>query len=257
MKSFLSWMGGKSRLVKTIVPLIPEHECYCEVFAGASWVLFGKQQSEVEIINDLNVELVTLYRVIRYHLEEFVRHLKWVLVARDEYDKFIAAEPDSLTDIQRAVRFYYIARTSYGARIGRNPSFSISTSRPSNFNLLRIEEDLSAAHIRLARVYIENRPYQKFIERFDKPGVFMYIDPPYWGCEDYYGDGMFSRSDFEALRGTLQNAQCKWMMSINDVPEIREMFSGFKRQEVRLDYSVGVRQGEKRKQVGELLIMNY
>lgn len=112
--------------------------------------MFGKEPGEVEIINDLNTELVTLYRVIRYHLEEFVRHLKWLLVARDEYEKFLRAEPESLTDIQRAVRFYYLARTSYGVRINRNPTFSIGTSRASNFNLLRIEEDLSAAHIRLA-----------------------------------------------------------------------------------------------------------
>lgn len=80
-KSPLSWMGGKSRLAKTIIPLIPEHHCYCEVFAGAAWILFKKEPSQVEIINDLNSDLVTLYRVIRYHLEEFVKHLKWLLVA--------------------------------------------------------------------------------------------------------------------------------------------------------------------------------
>ena len=257
MKSFLSWMGGKSRLVKTIVPLIPQHDCYCEVFAGASWVLFGKEPSKVEIINDLNVELSTLYRVIRYHLEEFVRHLKWLLIARDEHDRFLRAVPDSLTDIQRAVRFYYLARTSYGSRINRNPSFSISTSRASNLNLLRIEQDLSAAHLRLSRVYIENKPYQEFIRRYDKSDVFMYIDPPYWGREDYYGDGMFRRNDFTNLRSLLSDTQCKWMLSINDVPEIREMFEEFNSLEVAVDYSMNARSGEKRKQSGELLIMNY
>jgi DNA adenine methylase len=250
-------MGGKSRLAKTIIPLIPEHHCYCEVFAGAAWILFSKPPSDVEIINDLNVELVTLYKVVRHHLEEFVKHLKWLLVARDEYDSFMKSAPETLTDIQRAVRFYYIARTSYGARVGHNPSFSVSTNRPSNFNLLRIEEDLSAAHIRLARVFVENRPYQQFVERFDKDGVFMYVDPPYFGCEDYYGKDMFSRSDFLTLRDMLGEAKSKWMLSINDVPEMRKVFDGFNIKPVRLDYSVGVRKGEKRKSNGELLIMNY
>jgi DNA adenine methylase len=256
-KSPLAWMGGKSRLAKTITPLIPQHHCYCEVFAGAAWILFKKTPSEVEILNDLNTDLVTLYRVIRYHLEEFVRHLKWLLVARDEYETFLLAEPETLTDIQRAVRFFYIARTSYGSRIGKNPAFSISTSRASNFNLLRVEQDLSDAHLRLARVYIENRPYQQFIERFDRDDVFMYVDPPYWGCEDYYGENMFSREDFASLHELLSAAKCKWMLSINDVPEIRQMFDGYNIREVALDYSVGVRPGEKRKRVGELVIMNY
>ncbi len=190
-KSFLSWVGGKSQLAPTIIKLMPPHRCYCEVFAGASWVLFRKDESKVEIINDLNVELVTLYRVVRHHLEEFVRCLKWLLVARDEFDVFMHAEPDSLTDIQRSVRFYYLVRTGFGSRVNTH-HLSFSTQRAPGFNLLRIEEDLSAAHLRLSRVQIERKPYQDFIRRYDKgEDVFFYLDPPYHGCEDYYGKGMF------------------------------------------------------------------
>lgn len=76
MKSFLSYLGGKSLLAGKIVKRIPEHTCYCEVFAGAAWLLFKKEESEVEILNDINTELVTLYRVIKHHLEEFIRYLK-------------------------------------------------------------------------------------------------------------------------------------------------------------------------------------
>ncbi len=73
MRSFLSYRGGKSLLASKIIKKIPEHTCYCEVFAGAAWLLFGKEESKVEIINDINKDLVTLYRVIKNHLEEFVR----------------------------------------------------------------------------------------------------------------------------------------------------------------------------------------
>ena len=118
-KSFLAWIGGKSQLTDKIIPLMPEHHCYCEVFAGAAWLLFRKQPSKVEIINDINSDLVTLYRVVQNHLEEFIRYLKWLLVARDEFDRFMMQEVSTLTDIQRAVRFYYIAKTGYGARIVR------------------------------------------------------------------------------------------------------------------------------------------
>ena len=76
MRSFLSYYGGKSLLARKIIPKIPEHTCYCEVFAGAAWLLFKKEESQVEIINDINKDLVTLYRVIKHHLEEFIRYLK-------------------------------------------------------------------------------------------------------------------------------------------------------------------------------------
>ncbi len=82
MKSFLSYLGGKSLLTGKIMPLIPAHVCYCEVFAGAAWLLFKKEESEVEILNDINSDLVTLYRVIKNHLDEFIRYLRWILISR-------------------------------------------------------------------------------------------------------------------------------------------------------------------------------
>jgi len=65
MNSFLGYLGGKSILSRKIIPLIPPHICYCEVFAGAGWVLFRKNESKCEVINDINKELITLYRVIK------------------------------------------------------------------------------------------------------------------------------------------------------------------------------------------------
>ena len=116
------WMGGKYQLSKRIVAQIPEHLCYVEPFAGAAWVLFRKPESEVEVINDINKELVTFYRCIQHHLEEFVRYFKWVLVSRDEFERLKRVEPDTLTDIQRAARFYYLQQQCFGGRI-TNPSF--------------------------------------------------------------------------------------------------------------------------------------
>ena len=254
MKSFLSYLGGKSLLAGKIITKIPEHTCYCEVFAGAAWLLFRKEESKVEIINDINTDLITLYRVIKNHLEEFVRYLKWILVARDEFDRFKAEKPETLTDIQRAVRFYYLLKCGYASRI-KNPTLSISTMRRSNFNLLRIEEELSIAHLRLARVYIENMPYERLVERFDKTHTFFYIDPPYYGCEDYYGDGIFSRDDFKKLRDILKNIQGKFIMSINDIELIRKLFKEFYIEKANTTYSVAG--AHKKKKVSELLIMNY
>ncbi len=171
-RSFLSYLGGKSLLANKIIPLIPQHSCYCEVFAGAAWVLFKKDESEVEIINDINTDLVTLYRVVKHHLDEFIRYFRWILVARDEFERFKTERPEVLTDIQRAVRFYYLLRMGFSGKI-RNPTFGVCATRAPRLNLLRIEEDLSVAHLRLSRVFIENKPYDQRSSRDpeDLPGL--------------------------------------------------------------------------------------
>lgn len=256
MKSFLAYMGGKSLLVNKIVPKIPEHRCYVEVFAGAAWLLFRKDEnmSHVEVINDINLDLVTLYRVVKHHLEEFIRYFKWILVAREEFARFKAEHPESLTDIQRAVRFYYLLKSGYAARI-KSPSFSSAATSAPRLNLLRIEEELSAVHLRLSRVYIENCHYENIILKFDRPDTFFYIDPPYYGCEDYYGEGVYCRDDFKKMRDILASVQGKFIMSINDVPEIRNLFKRYLIIDVETSYSAGG--ADKKKKVTELLVMNY
>jgi DNA adenine methylase len=255
MMSFLNYVGGKSLLANTIIPKIPEHHTYVEVFAGAAWLLFKKTaESKVEVLNDINTELVNLYRVIKLHLEEFVRYLKWILVARDEFERFKKEDPATLTDIQRAVRFYYLLRAGYGGKIVQ-PSFGAGVTRPSSLNLLRIEEDLSAAHLRLSRVTIENQPYQKILERMDRPETFFYLDPPYFQCEDYYGRGIFARADFERLRDIMKGLKGKFILSINDEPEIRRIYQDFSIETVKTSYALAG--ADKKKKVSELLITNF
>lgn len=166
------WMGGKCLLSKRIVERIPAHTCYVEPFAGAAWVLFRKPESKVEVINDINKDVVTLYRCVQWHLEEFVRYFKWVLVSREEFERLKKSDPDTLTDIQRSARFYYLQQACFGGRI-TSPTFGYGITRPSKLNLLRIEEHLSAAHLRLCRCYVECLPYADVIRRYDGPETFF------------------------------------------------------------------------------------
>lgn len=252
-KSPLAWVGGKSKLTSTIIPLIPKHTCYVEVFAGAAWVLFRKDASKVEAINDINGDLICLYRVIQNHLEEFVRYFKWSLVSREEFARLQRIDESTLTDIQRAARFYYLVKNAFGAKIV-SQSYGVSNSTKPRLNLLRLEEDLSEAHLRLSQVNIENLPYHELIKRYDGKDVFFYIDPPYWNCENDYGKNLFTKADFERLRDLLKDCQGKWLISINNVPEIRELFAGYEFKEVKTRYSISMNEG---KQVTELLIANY
>jgi DNA adenine methylase len=248
----IAWLGGKSKLADRIIATLPPHETYCEPFAGGAWVLFRKPESRVEILNDLNRELVTLYRCVKHHLPALVEQFRWLLVAREEFDRFLATPPETLTDIQRAARFYYLNKTRFGARMVR-PTFGMSSTRPPRLNLLRIEEELSEAHLRLSRVQIECRPYGDVISRFDSPGTLFYVDPPYWDCETDYGKGIFGKEDFKIMAGQLASIKGAFVMSINDTPQIRDIFSGFNAQSVPTTYSIGA---GSVKRVSELLISN-
>lgn len=253
MNSFLSYLGGKSLLANRIIERMPPHTCYCEVFAGAAWVLFRKEPSKVEIINDINTDLVTLYRVVQNHLEEFIRQFKWILTARVEFERKKLENPNTLTDIQRSARFYYLLKTGYGSKVA-SPTFGSGALRPSHINLLTIGEELCAAHIRLNRVYVENMSYERIIRRYDKPSTFFYIDPPYYGCENYYGKGIFNREDFATLATLLKAIQGRFILSINDTPEIRKLFNIFRIEKEKTTYQTS---NKGKKKVEELLIMNY
>ena len=108
------WIGGKRRLAKHILPLFPAHTCYVEPFCGAAALYFLKTPSKIEVINDINGELVNLYRVVKHHLEEFVRQFKWALVSRQIFKWLQDTPEETLTDIQRAARFYYLQKQAFG-----------------------------------------------------------------------------------------------------------------------------------------------
>ena len=111
-------------------------------------------------------------------------------------------------------------------------------------------EDL---HTRLSGVVIECLPYDEFIRRYDRPETLFYLDPPYWGCEKDYGKDMFSRADFEQLADQLRNIQGCFLLSLNDVPGVRETFSAFEIEAVETTYTIG-RKKESRQKVGEVII---
>jgi DNA adenine methylase len=192
-------------------------------------------------------------QVIQNHLEEFVRYFKWSLISREEFQRLQRVDESTLTDIQRAARFYYLIRNAFGAKIVSH-CYGVATSSKPRLNLLRLEEDLSETHLRLSRVSIENLPYDQLIKRYDSKGSFLYCDPPYWNCENDYGKNLFTKEDFTQLRDVLAACQGKWLVSINNVPQIKELFNGYEIKEVKTSYSIN---NGNAKPVTELLIANY
>lgn len=250
----IPWMGGKRRLAAQLIPLFPPHECYVEVFCGGGALYFLRPMpAPVEVLNDINGDLVNLYRVVQHHLEEFVRQFKWALSSRQVFKWAQMAAPETLTDIQRAARFFYLQHHAFAGKVsGQN--FGTATTAPA-VNLLRIEENLSAAHLRLAGgTTVENLPWEECVRRYDRPHTFFYMDPPYWETEGY---GVpFEWAQYERLAEVMRACEGKVMLSINDHPSIRACFAGLVTHDLDIKYSVANKRGAP-KTSGELVITNY
>ncbi|MDF7809460.1 DNA adenine methylase [Pontiellaceae bacterium B12219] len=236
LKSPLGYLGGKSRLAKRIVERIPEHTCYVEPFCGGAWVYFTKPPSRVEVLNDMDGELVRFWNVVRHHLPEFIRCLDFSLVSREQFEMERSQDVGLLTDVQRAVRYYRQQRMAYGGKT-TNRTFGTSIQRPSSLNLNSVEDTLRTTHKRLSRTTIEHLDACDCIKKYDSPKTFFYIDPPYWNA-DFYAVS-FKKDDFERLRDTLKSVQGKFIVSLNDTPEIREIFKDFRIDAIETKYSLG------------------
>ncbi len=248
----IPWIGGKRRLAKTILPLFPEHTCYVEPFAGGAALFFLKKPSQVEVLNDCNNDLICLYRVLQYHLEEFIRHFKWALISRKLYEWLKITPEETLTDIQRAARFYYLQKMAFGGKVhGR--TFGIAADSPPRLNLLRIEEDLSQAHLRLARAYIEHLDWRRCIEKYDRDRTLFFMDPPYWKTEGYGVEFPFER--YIEISEAMRNIKGKAILTINDHPDMRKVFEGFRIETAKINYTVG---GENRgTDRQEMIVMSW
>lgn len=252
MDSPLSYIGGKSKLSKQITGMIPAHKTYCEVFSGALWVFFKKVQSPYEIINDRDSDLISFYRVLQNHLEEFLKQFKWLLVSHEWWDDWTRQlNAGGLTDVQRAARYYYIQRLCFGGRV-KGRTWGRAMDHAPRINLFRLEEEMSMVHLRLSRVVIENMDWKDFVLKHDRETTFFYLDPPYFKCP-FYVHNLYKKEDYQYIADVLLKLKGKFILSINDVPEMVDCFSKFKIKRV----SVGYSSGTKRTTGKELIIRNF
>ncbi|WP_439532021.1 DNA adenine methylase [Polymorphobacter sp.] len=231
------WVGGKRSLSRQLVSLIGRtpHGLYAEPFVGMGGVFLRRdRRPRAEVINDISADVATLFRILQRHYQAFLDTLKWQLASRAEWDRLMRTDPTTLTDLERSARFLYLQRLAFGGKV-RGRSFGVSYG-PSRFDMTKLVPMLEEVHERLAGVTIERLPFADFIRRYDRPETLFFLDPPYWGNERDYGDGLFSEADFELLRGLLEACKGRFILTINDRPETRKMFGQFKIEPVTVLY---------------------
>lgn len=165
----------------------------------------------------------------------------------------VDTNPATLTDLQRAARFLYLQRLAFGGKVsGKN--FGVDTTGGGRFNVAKLTPMLEDVHERLSGVVIECLDYKEFIARYDREGTLFYLDPPYYGNENDYGRGLFSRAEFTEMATLLQGIKGSFILSLNDRPEVRKTFKNFHIKAVKTTYTIAG--AAKAKQVGEVLISN-
>lgn len=254
MRPVAGYIGGKRQLAKRLVAAISQtpHDTYAEPFIGMGGVFFRRtSMPRAEVINDRNGEVVTLFRILQRHYPQFMDMLRFQISSRKEFERLKASDPTTLTDLERAARFLYLQRLAFGGKVS-GQTFGVSVGMSARFNLTKLAPTLEEVHERLAGVVIENLDWLEFIDRYDRPGTLFYLDPPYHGGEGDYGRGLFERDQFEVMADRLRRLKGKFILSINDVPDIRKAFVGFGIDDVELTYTVGG--GDKAKPAKELII---
>ena len=252
VRTLAGYIGGKRALSSRLVPMIAAtpHDCYVEPFVGMGGIFFRRdRRPKAEVINDISADVTTLFRLLQRHYQQLLDVLKWQVTSRTDFERLLKVDPDTLTDLERAARFLFIQRLAFGGKVmGR--TFGTATTGPARFDLTKLVPMLEEVHERLASVAIERLPFDRLIPRYDRPHTLFYLDPPYWGCTDDYGRNVFSDADFQRLSDLLKAAEGRFILSINDVPQIREIFSWAMIEPVGLNYRVS----GKATQARELII---
>jgi len=172
-------------MVAKLLKLLPSHRTYVEVFGGGASLLFAKQPSPVEVYNDLNSDLVNLFRVIRdpATFQEFQRLVSLTPYSREKYNYCKDTLDSSKDDIERSYKYFVMNRQSFAGKgdkgWGYNVTASIRNMACSVSGYLSAIAILPQIANRLLQVQIEHDDFRKIIPRYDTPETLFYLDPPY------------------------------------------------------------------------------
>src|SRR4051812_19096634 len=186
MDSPFAWPGGKRALKKVLLQLIPKHRAYVEVFAGSAKLLFAKEPSRWEVINDVNDDLLNFFRVVKHRPSELAEAMEREFIGKARFAE-LRAEVTNVTqsqnEIDRALRFLYLVWHSFGAMGATFGSQRIEQigkmAHPIKRSMSAVREVLELTASRLTNVLVDRRDFADCIDRYDSRDTFFYLDPPY------------------------------------------------------------------------------
>lgn len=221
MKTPISYYGGKQRMLKYLLPLIPEHTTYVEAYAGGAALYWAKEPSKIEVINDIDSEIVNFWQVLRDDWEALADRLGYALHSRELlFEAKHAYESGTETcKIRRAANFWYLSWGSFGHKL--NGGFGWDRLGRSQA-IANAKDQITLRNIyaqRLKTTIIENKDALKLIKDFDSPNTFFYLDPPYPQTHQGHYEG-FSMQDFEKLLELLKTVIGKFLLSSYPYPEL-------------------------------------
>lgn len=259
MRSVLRYPGSKWNIASQLVRLIPEHHTYVEPFFGSGAVLFNKQQSNIEMVNDLDSNVVNLFHCIQEDAQNLARMVMTTPFSREIYEVTYRNAYDNDDSYQKALKFLIQCWQGYGFRTdgskvgwrndvqGRERAYAL-------WNWYRLPEWLIDIAERLRMVQIENRPALEVIEKFNYSNVFMYIDPPYMlhtrtGKQYNYE---MTDSDHEELLKMLLQSKAKIMLSGYESDMYNDYLAGWGKNSFLVTRSM---ENRVQKQCGSIICM--
>lgn len=267
----VKWVGGKRQLLQDLVPLFPKSfRSYCEPFFGGGAVLFNLQPKQA-YINDINVELVNMYLVVRDNVDRLIDMLSkhknesgYFYKVRDwDRDKSFY---DNLDPITKAARLIFLNKTCYNGlfRVNNAGEFNTPFGSHKNPNIVNAPVLRAVSHyLNTSEITISSKDYCDVLDSI-KSSTFVYLDPPYDPVSDtasftgYIKNG-FNREEQIRLKQNcdkLDKRGVKFLLSNSATPFILELYSDYRMSLVhakRAINSVGNRRGD----VEEVLVRNY
>lgn len=223
--SVFPYPGGKTRLCDWVIRNMPDHRMYVEVFGGSAAVLLNKPRSESEVYNDFNGDLVTFFEVLRDRPDELDEWLRDTPYSRGLYERIADYWFDDVRgddEVARAGKVYYLAHTSFGAKLHTKAGFARSTTtRDQATSYYNGMDDLQEFSDRFTDVLVEHMDWVDLLDLYDDEDVLFYLDPPYIGTESRVGGDGF---DHDKLGEILPSLEAEWILSYGDRPSWADDF---------------------------------
>lgn len=241
--------GNKYQLREKIIPLIPSHKTYVELFAGSGAIFFNKPKVWRNVLNDLDKDTMKRFRLLKkapLNPDKYRQDLNTIPKLKDFYDNHSDSTADKL--------LFEKIRTSNGfsGKLVADSDRIYKTFNPNNI-LPRIHE----YHEKMKDTLLLNLDYEEVVKKYDSPTTFFFIDPPYENTMKTIGYAEAADFDFDRLERVLCNIKGTFLMTINDSPRIRKLFKDFIIKSVKVSTAWSKMFENKDPIRKELFIMNY